>query len=137
MLLDLDQFMFDRRNGVRLGLDTDSIKGHQQRVEELEKHRKTHGWYQGNETVTLLRSSLRYFEELCDTKGADQMRLESVNEAVPRLRSILSTLEAELAETDALISEAKRAIEEERNAIMSAFTKGLTDPQLQTVRRRR
>lgn len=38
--------MFEKRNGVRLGLDSDSIKSQLSRIEELEKHRKAIGWYQ-------------------------------------------------------------------------------------------
>lgn len=38
--------MFDKRNGVRLGLDSDGVKNQLVRIEELEKHRKAIGWHQ-------------------------------------------------------------------------------------------
>lgn len=38
--------MFDKRNGVRLGLDTESLKDHKARLDELEKYRKAIGIHQ-------------------------------------------------------------------------------------------
>jgi hypothetical protein len=38
--------MFEERNGVRLGLDSDKVKGHLARIEELEKYRKNVGWHE-------------------------------------------------------------------------------------------
>jgi hypothetical protein len=38
--LYLDDFMFEKRNGVRLGLDSKEVKDHLANIEELEKYRK-------------------------------------------------------------------------------------------------
>jgi chromosome segregation ATPase len=125
--------MFDKRNGVRLGLDSDSVKTRLNRLEDLEKRRKAIGWHQGGDSRALLRASLKYFEDLCDVKEADSMRLESVKEAVPRLQKMLAVLEQEIADADEQIAMEKKAVEEERKSTMSGFLDGLSDPQLQAV----
>jgi len=132
-LKDLDQFMFDKRNGVRLGLDSDSVRGRLNKIECLEKQRKAIGWHQGGDSRALLRASIKYFESLCSEKGADAMRLESIKEAAPRLTSMLAILERQITEVEQEISVEKKTVEDERKATMSGFLDGLSDPQLQTV----
>lgn len=130
---DMDQFMFDKRNGVRLGLDSDSVKNRLTKIENLEKQRKAIGWHQGGDSRALLRASIKYFETLCSEKGADAMRLESVKEAAPRLTSMLAVLEKQITEVEHEIGVEKKAVEDERKATMSGFLNGLSDPLLQTV----
>lgn len=87
----------------------------------------------GTDSRILLRGSLKYFQELCRSEEAGQMRLESINEAAPRLTKMLSVLEEAIADADHQISAAKKAIEDERKSTMAGFLAGLSDPQLQTV----
>lgn len=126
--------MFDKRNGVRLGLDSDTVKSRLNKIEDLEKRRKAIGWHQGGDSRALLRASLKYFEDLCDVKEADPMRAESVKEAVPRLQKLLAVLDQEIADADEEIAAERKAVEDERKSTMSGFLDGLADPQLQTVR---
>ncbi|UZJ54220.1 hypothetical protein CBS101457_003540 [Exobasidium rhododendri] len=133
-VLYLDQFMFEKRNGVRLGLDSEKVKGHLSKIEELEKYKRSIGWHQGTDARTLLRDSLRYFEEICHRQDADRMRLESIKEAGVRLSKMSSTLEREIERVDAHLKREQTAVEAERKAIMGGFLEGLADPQLQSIR---
>lgn len=88
---------------------------------------------QGTDSRSLLRGSLAYFEQLCSTEGADQVRLNSIEEAKPRLARMLAALEKEVAELDAALADERQALEEERKMTMTGFLDGLRDPELQNV----
>jgi uncharacterized small protein (DUF1192 family) len=88
---------------------------------------------QGTDARTLLRGSLKYFKETCNQRDADEMRLESVKEAAPRLALMLATLEKEIEKVDAQLKNEQKAVEEERNVTITGFLEGLYNPLLQNV----
>ena len=66
-------------------------------------------------------------------EDSDQIRLDSIKEAKPRLAKMLAAFEKEIETVDSQLKEERKSVEEERKKTMAGFLEGLHDPQLQTV----
>ncbi|PWN87004.1 hypothetical protein FA10DRAFT_269617 [Acaromyces ingoldii] len=135
----MDPFMYEKRNGARLGVDSDEVKARTKRIEALKKYHKKLSWHDGRDSRGALRESIRYFEELAivdrlpsdavgsggngdgDAGDDDELRRQQVKEAGPMLRRIEAALHAELKQTDEAIRAEETAIETERARTTQQF----------------
>lgn len=129
----LDAFLFSRRNGVRLGLDTDEVQRRQDRIAELERYRKTICTFQGEDARATLKASIGYFQKLCNDDGSDDLRSSSVNEAGPRLEAILAHLEQEIHAVDEQLQRERQAVEVAQGSTLSTFEDMLSKEEYQTL----
>lgn len=75
----------------------------------------------------------RYFEQIAESDGQDEVRSASIAEAAPQIDKITQAIEADLAATDDLIATIKQRVDAKRAMVKQRATREAQNPEWQQM----
>lgn len=133
--IHLDSLMWDRRRGQRLdaelqGLETIRLES---MCSDLEARKRKLLGDGGRVTQELFSGAKRYFEQIAESDGQDEVRSASIAEAAPQIDKITQAIEADLAATDDLIATIKQRVDAKRAMVKQRATREAQNPEWQQM----